>query len=521
MGIALLAEYALFSLLFDFGSIVHINSPLRILGYLGTLAPVAAITATVLVLLSGTQLRNNLTKIAAETPFRRATVLWIIHIGSYIGLLLITPKIYGSDAWLIFWIIIACASVTTALFVAMPPVLLRKFIQQSKVKLIVGLIIGIVAWAAGLLAESLWQSLGDITFYTVSILVQLLPGETIVDAPNSIIGTQDFSVMVAPVCSGYQGIGLMTVFIAAFLFFKRKELRFPNALTLLPLAIVLTWVTNALRIFLLIALGVHGREQLALGGFHAKAGWILFCILALAIVAVAQSLSFFSKTTRPSSKQNTDNWNPTTVHLLPFLTAVAVAMIAGIFVDDSTLNVGYPLTVLASMTALVIYRGRFLPIRCSFSWLPVAAGIGVAAVWIAAEHLWVIPYSPPALSPSNRTQSTLFLITWMVFRLGGSCIVIPIIEELAFRGFLLRRLIDSDFVGVPYKQFTWLSFVLSSVAFGLMHGHRFVVGIVAGMAFATVVYRRGKLVDAIVAHMVANITIAAYVVALGQWSLWE
>ena len=77
-----------------------------------------------------------------------------------------------------------------------------------------------------------------------------------------------------------------------------------------------------------------------------------------------------------------------------------------------------------------------------------------------------------------------------------------------------------DFEKNSIVHFTWVSFIVSSVMFGLMHG-RWLAGILAGMAFAIALYRKGQLSDAIVAHGVANALIAANVLLFDQWSLWE
>ena len=96
---------------------------------------------------------------------------------------------------------------------------------------------------------------------------------------------------------------------------------------------------------------------------------------------------------------------------------------------------------------------------------------------------------------------------------------VPIAEELAFRGFLYRRLVDADFERVSFRQFTWVAFAVSSVLFGVMHG-RWLAGTLAGMCYALVMYRRGELGDAIAAHAITNAMIAAYVLATGHWLLW-
>ena len=108
---------------------------------------------------------------------------------------------------------------------------------------------------------------------------------------------------------------------------------------------------------------------------------------------------------------------------------------------------------------------------------------------------------------------------WLLFRLLGSVVTAPIAEELAFRGYLLRRLISADFDQLRSPRFTWLSFLLSSVLFGALHG-RWLAGTVAGMFYAWAMYRRGRVADAIVAHATTNALIAAVVLIFKEWELW-
>jgi CAAX prenyl protease-like protein len=85
-------------------------------------------------------------------------------------------------------------------------------------------------------------------------------------------------------------------------------------------------------------------------------------------------------------------------------------------------------------------------------------------------------------------------------------------EELAFRGYLSRRLIDPDFTAVSAGRFTWLAFLGSSAAFGIIHVH-WVPATLAGMAFAIIMYREGRLSDAIIAHVTSSATVLAYTMA--------
>jgi CAAX prenyl protease-like protein len=107
-----------------------------------------------------------------------------------------------------------------------------------------------------------------------------------------------------------------------------------------------------------------------------------------------------------------------------------------------------------------------------------------------------------------------------VARIVGSSLTVPIAEELAFRGFLTRRLIASDISKVKPGTFTWTSFIVSSLAFGALHS-RFLEGSLAGMLFAIAYYRRGSIGDACVAHATTNAMLSVEALITGDWTLWS
>src|SRR5437773_1568880 len=94
---------------------------------------------------------------------------------------------------------------------------------------------------------------------------------------------------------------------------------------------------------------------------------------------------------------------------------------------------------------------------------------------------------------SNRNPTAAYVAPLLAI------VAAPVAEELAFRGYLTRRLIAADFRSVPLGRFSWLSFVVSSVLFGLMHD-RLLAGTLAGMLYALALYRRGELCDPVLAH---------------------
>jgi CAAX prenyl protease-like protein len=128
---------------------------------------------------------------------------------------------------------------------------------------------------------------------------------------------------------------------------------------------------------------------------------------------------------------------------------------------------------------------------------------------------WVLPgtSAPSPIPPSLAEIPAGLAAGWLLFRVLGSVITVPIAEELAFRGYLLRRLISPRFDDLSTGRFTWLSFLVSSVLFGALHG-RWLAGTVAGMYDAGALSRRGRVDDAIITHTTTNALIAADVLIL-------
>jgi CAAX prenyl protease-like protein len=83
---------------------------------------------------------------------------------------------------------------------------------------------------------------------------------------------------------------------------------------------------------------------------------------------------------------------------------------------------------------------------------------------------------------------------------------------------LQRVLISRDFERVAPAHFTWLSFVTTSLLFGLMH-QRWMAAAIAGALYALLVYRSNRLSDAIAAHAASNLIIFIWAVTAGQWTL--
>ena len=379
-----------------------------------------------------------------------------------------------------------------------------------------GIALGAGAWMSGYLTEALWRPLAGYTFALAGGALALIYPRVVSDPGKLILGTPEFKVSIAPECSGYEGIGLLLAFLGVYLWMFRRELRFPGALLLLPLGAATIWLVNVVRIVLLIVIGTSGWTSVALGGFHSQAGWLAFNAVALGLVAVLNRGRFFMKPSAADAVDSGTADDSTTAYLAPFLVVMASAMVTGAF--SAGVDWLYPVRVLAAVCVLWAFRRSYSNLGWTLSWRAVAIGCLTFAIWIALV---------PADAGSDGWPAALqsvplhWAAAWLVLRVIGYTVTVPLVEELAFRGYLTRRLIHTEFHRLPVGLFTWSSFLVSSVLFGALHGGYWLAGTVAGMTFALALYQRRALGDAVVAHATTNGLIALYVLTTGRWSVWS
>ena len=147
----------------------------------------------------------------------------------------------------------------------------------------------------------------------------------------------------------------------------------------------------------------------------------------------------------------------------------------------------------------------------------VAAGIGVFLMWVALEgrypQIGHSSFDPYMVAGQTNVNVVIGI------RLFGAAMVVPLMEEVFWRSFVMRFLVASRFKSVPLGQFTWYSFVITAIAFGFEH-HRWLPGILAGIVYAALLYRTRNLFSPILAHAITNLLLGIYVVYTGQWTYW-
>ena len=377
----------------------------------------------------------------------------------------------------------------------------------------------LVACGAGEAAQAMWRPASVASFALVKILLKPLVPVTIANPARLALGTPRFAVVIAPECSGLEGMGLMLAFVLLWLFLFRRECRFPRSLLLVPAAVGVMFLLNAIRICALILIGNAGARQIALRGFHSEAGWLFFNVAALGVCVIAGRVSYFAAesggTLPPPGSVVREN--PTAAYLLPFLAVLAAGMLAS--AASSGFEWLYPLRFFAAAATLWIFRKQYAKLDWHCGWLAPVAGVLIFLLWIALDRFPTHAASaamPIALADASSSARIL----WIAFRVLASVTTVPFAEELAFRGYLLRRMVAPDFEAISFSRVTPIAVLVSSAIFGVLHGGRLIAGVLAGIVLALLIMRRSRMGEALAAHAVANALIASYVLAFNAWSLW-
>jgi uncharacterized protein len=153
----------------------------------------------------------------------------------------------------------------------------------------------------------------------------------------------------------------------------------------------------------------------------------------------------------------------------------------------------------------------------------VAVAIGVVAllIWIAPQEWFGQPRRLEGFDPNFFGTSGWAHSLNVGLRFVRLVIVVPLIEEIFWRGFLLRYLIREDFTSVPMGTFTWKSFAIVTTGFVLEHsGADWAAAALTGVLYNLVAYRTRSLSACVLTHAVTNALLGWYVLHTGQWGFW-
>jgi len=239
--------------------------------------------------------------------------------------------------------------------------------------------------------------------------------------------------------------------------------------------------------------------------------------VAFGLSIVARRSPWFSTRAQSVEPSRTAE-DATGAFLIPFLAILGVGMLAR--AASAGFESLYPLRLVAAAAALWIFRRSYKNCDWRFDWAAPVAGIAVFVLWLGLDRVFGTASSSSAIPSALNAMSTPGRIFWLTARVLAASITVPIAEELAFRGYLMRRLVSADFERVDPHRYTWFSLAVSSIVFGAMHGSSWLAGSAAGLVYGWLYTRNGRIGDPVVAHATTNMLLAVCVLTLRQWQLW-
>ena len=471
---------------------------------------------------------------ARNAPVRPA---WLaLHLASMLVVAVALYNLYGNHGVHLPFAALGCAVVlltvlgVAALLLSLAPWhLWHRAASAIGVRWAYAACAAVVGTGAIVWSQDLWAPTAQVTFDLVrDVLSPVLPSLQ-ADASTRVLRTPHFAVEVSSICSGLEGVGLMLAFCSAWLLYFRAEYRFPRALLIIPAGVLLVFALNILRIAALVLIGNAGHPAVAIYGFHSQAGWIAFNCAACGVAFLSRRSRWLGRSAGregghyadtgregrgPGLDAGATTANPTAAYLLPFLAILAAGMISR--ASSSGFETWYALRLVA-VAALALGWRPLAKLDWRFGWRGVAVGAAVFALWLGAARLILAQHGIPA---PLAAMSGGARYAWIAARIFSGALVAPVAEELAYRGYLMRRVLAEDFEAVPFASVGWIPLLVAAVAFGVLHGALWLPGIAAGVAYGLVLTRTGRMGEAVAAHATSNLLLAAWVLAAGQWQFW-
>jgi uncharacterized protein len=216
------------------------------------------------------------------------------------------------------------------------------------------------------------------------------------------------------------------------------------------------------------------------------------------------------------------------IRIAPFAVFIAFIALDGILRDVGTAigmdPRGWYAVRIALVAALLAWFWRsyqelhFIAGVRAIDWvLSVVIGIAVFVLWINLD------VAPLAFSGGEGfdPRSDDGRIDWQVaaMRLAGAALVVPVMEELFWRSFVMRWIRKPDFLKVAPAEVGLKALAISSVLFALEH-HLWFAGLLAGLAYGWLYMRAGNLWVPTLSHAVTNALLGVWVLYTGRWQFW-
>ncbi|MGQ9919262.1 MAG: CAAX prenyl protease-related protein [Bryobacteraceae bacterium] len=186
------------------------------------------------------------------------------------------------------------------------------------------------------------------------------------------------------------------------------------------------------------------------------------------------------------------------------------------------------LWLISGLAVTWLFSRRVIVWKATAPLASAAVGVAVCAVWVLPDLLiptwrshWLFTNplfgdgQPPMAEPALGDP----LVLWL--RAARAVVLVPVLEELFWRGWLMRWIENPDFERVPLGSWHPRAFWITAALFALEHGVYWEVGLLAGIAYNLWIVRTKCLGDLILAHAVTNACLSAWIVATGRFEFWQ
>ncbi|MBZ5611107.1 MAG: CAAX prenyl protease-related protein [Acidobacteriia bacterium] len=189
--------------------------------------------------------------------------------------------------------------------------------------------------------------------------------------------------------------------------------------------------------------------------------------------------------------------------------------------------VEYPARDVLLIAVLIVFSRKVIDLHSSHRLETAVIGVAVFVIWVGPDMLfpayrqhWLFQNSITGELGNSVPESILLNPVVLWSRIFRAVVLVPIIEELFWRAWLMRWLISPRFEKVPLGAYQTAAFAIVAVMFAAEHGPFWDVGLVTGVIYNWWMVRTRSLGDCILVHAITNACLCGYVVATHHWEYW-
>lgn len=219
---------------------------------------------------------------------------------------------------------------------------------------------------------------------------------------------------------------------------------------------------------------------------------------------------------------------PAAARIVPFAVFMAFVLAGSLLPESPELSDHWDLRHLFTTRAFVVmallvlfWRGYSELRNTALTWrqvsIAIVSGFAVFVLWINLDFGWATFGETTAFDPTRADGG----IDWTLvgFRMLGLALVVPVMEELFWRSFMLRWIDRHDFIQMPPGNVSLRAIIVSSLLFASEH-QLWLAGLIAGLVYGVLYMRSGNLWVPIISHAVTNAALGAWILATGNWRFW-